>query len=78
MTRQGVRARGGETGVAQREAGGTRRARVSSDDCDKRGNEKKITAGEPEGTGPRERRGRQGANNGTKVHLVWRREMPCR
>ena len=39
MARQGVRARGGETGVGQRGAGGPRRARVSSNERDKRGNQ---------------------------------------
>ena len=36
MTSQGVGAQGGETGVAQRGAGGTRRAQVSSEERDKR------------------------------------------
>ena len=41
MAKQGVRARGGEAGVAQRGAGGTHRARVSSKERDKRGKQKK-------------------------------------
>ena len=41
MTRQGVGARGGETGIAQRGAGSTRRARVSSKERDTRGTQKK-------------------------------------
>ena len=40
MGRQGLRARGGGAGVGQRGAGGTSRARVSSDERDKRGNQK--------------------------------------
>ena len=51
MARQGVRAVGGEAGVAHRGAGGTGRARVSSDERDKRGNKKNKKAGEPEGQG---------------------------
>ena len=50
MACQGVRARGGEAGVAQRGDAGTRRARVRSDERDKRGNQGKK-AGEPEGQG---------------------------
>ena len=50
MACQGVRARGGGAGIAQRGARGTRRARVSSDECDNRGNQGKK-AGEPEGHG---------------------------
>ena len=75
-------ARGGETGVAQRGAGGTRRARVSSEERDKRSTKKKkeqnSKAGHTEGTGPRGRRGKQAANKGTKVHFVSRRGTPCR
>ena len=41
MARQGLRARGGEAGVAQRGAGATHRARVSSNERNKRGNQKK-------------------------------------
>ena len=41
MTWQGVGTRGGETGVAQRGAGGTRRARVCSEKRDRRGTQKK-------------------------------------
>ena len=41
MTWQGVGARGGETGVAQRGAGGTRRARVSSEERHKRSTQKR-------------------------------------
>ena len=41
MTWQGVGARGGGTGVAQRGAGGTRRARVSSQERDKRSTQRK-------------------------------------
>ena len=83
MTWQGVGTGGGETGVAQRRAGGTRRARVSSEERDKRGTQKKkenqnTKAGQTEATGPRGRRGKQGANKGTKVHFVSRRETPCR
>ena len=83
MTRQGVRARGGSTGVAQRGAGRTRRALMSSDARNKRGNpsnkkNQNTKAGEPEETGPRGRRGKQGANEGTKVHFVSRKETPCR
>ena len=84
MTRQGSGAWSGETGVAQRGAGGTRRARVSSEERDKRGAPRKkkegqnTKAGQKEGTGPRGRREKQGANKGAKVHFVSRRETPCR
>ena len=57
MTRQGLKARGCETGVAQEGAGGTHRALMSSDERDRRGNsrrkrKKNTKAREPEGTGP--------------------------
>ena len=35
------------------------------------------TAGDPKGQGRAGRMGTQGANNGTKVHHVSRRETPC-
>ena len=37
-----------------------------------------IKEGQIEGAGPRGRRGKQGANEGAKVHFVFPRETPCR
>ena len=83
--RASERARGGETGVARRRAGGTRRARGSSGERDHRDTQKKnnrkggqdTQQGHAEEAG-RERWGEQGANKGAKEHNVSHRETPCR
>ena len=73
-------ARGGETGIAERRAEGTRRARPGGHSK----KQKKIKVrqdtkeGQTEGAGARGRRGKQGANKGAKVHIVSLRETPCR
>ena len=77
MAKQGMRARAGEAGVAQRGAGGTRSARVSSEERDKRGKQKKKTQ-----VSPRDRAGREkGEAGGQRRHkgtprLAQRNAMP--
>ena len=83
MTWQGVGARGGETGVAQRGAGSTRRARVSSEDGDKRGTQKKYRKTKNQSTSNRGDRaareegeaGSQQTHKGT-LRLAQRNAMP--
>ena len=77
MACHGVRARGGGAGVAQRGAGGTRRARVSSKERDKRGNQGEK-AGEPEGQGRAGGGGSRGPTTAKRLHHISRRETPCR
>ena len=80
----GERAQGGETGVARRRTGGTRRARGSSGERDHADTKKKnrkggqdTKEGHAEEAG-RRRWGEQGANKGAKKHIVSHRETPCR